>query len=237
MGRLGIAAGSSLLGAEPPREAVRREVATPFGQVAVHDAGDHVLLQRHGVDRYVAPHAIDHRANLGALAALGVDRVLAISSVGSLRTEIDVGSLLVVDDFVALGQVATTSDGAFGHRVPGFDAQWRRAVLDAWRSAAGGEVADGGTYWQSPGPRFETPAEIALIREHAEVVGMTVASECSVAAELGLRYACVCAVDNLANGVGPQALTLDEFEEGRVVSSERVRAALATVVSALTGGG
>src|SRR5688572_26182147 len=86
MGRLGIAAGSSLLGAEPPREAVRRDVATPFGQVALHDACDRVLLQRQGLDCYVAPHAIDHRANLGALAALGVDRVLAISSVGSLST-------------------------------------------------------------------------------------------------------------------------------------------------------
>jgi purine nucleoside phosphorylase len=45
-----------------------------------------VLLQRHGLDRYGAPHAIDHRGNLGALAALAVDRVLAISSVGSLLT-------------------------------------------------------------------------------------------------------------------------------------------------------
>src|SRR5688572_734843 len=176
MGRLGIAAGSSLLDAEPPRGATRRDVATTFGQVALYEADDHVLLQRHGVDRYVAPHAIDHRANLAALASLGVDRVLAVTSVGSLRTEIEVGSFVAVDDFIALGQSATTSDGAIGHRVPGFDPEWRRAAVDAWRAAAVGELADGGTYWQSPGPRFETPAEIALIAERADVVGMTMAA-------------------------------------------------------------
>ena len=55
------------------------------------------------------------------------------------------------------------------------------------------------------GPRFETPAEIRLIAEHADVVGMTIASECVVAGELGLRYAAVCIVDNLANGVARAA--------------------------------
>jgi 5'-methylthioadenosine phosphorylase len=233
MGRLGIAAGTTLLGADPPLGATRREIATPFGQVGLIEAGNHVLLQRHGLDAYVAPHAIDHRANVSALAALGVDRVLAVGSVGSLRPEIEVGSLLAPDDFVALGIGVSTSDGAAGHRVPGFDPEWRRAVIDAWRSAADGELRDGGVYWNSPGPRFETPAEVRLIREHADVVGMTLALECAVAGELGLAYAAVCSVDNLANGVGPAALTLEEFETGHRKSRERVRDALAAAVPVL----
>lgn len=237
MGRLGIAAGSSLLDAEPPRAATRRDVATPFGQVALSDGGDHVLLQRHGMDRYVAPHAIDHRANLSALAALGVDRVLGVSSVGALRPEIAVGAFVVVSDFIALGTSVTTSDGALGHRVPGLEPEWRRAVVEAWTAASAGEVSDGGTYWQSPGPRFETPAEIALIRHQADVVGMTMASECTIARELELAYAGVCVVDNLANGVGTAALTLDEFEAGRRRSRDRVRAALAMAVPALAKAG
>ena len=237
MGRLGIAAGSSLLDAEPPRGAQRREIATPYGQVALYEAGDHVLLQRHGLDRYVAPHAIDHRANMAALAVLDVDRVLAVASVGALRPEIEVGSFVAVDDFISLGVTASTGTGAVGHRVPGFDPRWRRAVTEAWRASTDGEVADGGTYWHSPGPRFETPSEIALIREHADVVGMTLALECTIARELDLSYAAVCAVDNLANGVGPAALTLDEFEAGRRTSRERVREALAGAVPQLSGAG
>ena len=233
MGRLGIAAGTTLLGADPPPGATRRDIATPFGQAALYDVGDHVLLQRHGLDSYVAPHAIDHRANLAALAALGVDRVLAVGSVGSLRPEIEVGSFVAPDDFVALGIGVSTSDGAAGHRVPGFDPEWRRAVIASWRSSTGDELRDGGTYWNSPGPRFETPAEIGLIRERADVVGMTLALECSIAGELGLAYAAICAVDNLANGVGTATLTLDEFEAGHSRSRERVRDALAGVVPAL----
>ena len=74
-------------------------------------------------------------------------------------------------------------------------------MIEAW--AAGGEAPrDGGVYWQAIGPRFETPAEIRLIAAHADVVGMTIASECIVAGELGLDYAALCMVDNLANGLG-----------------------------------
>ena len=237
MGRLGIAAGTSLLDAGPPGGAARRDVATPFGQVALYEAGNHVYLQRHGVDFYTAPHAIDHRANLSAMTALGVDRVLAVGSVGSLHPELEVGSFVVPGDFIAFGTAVTTSNGAIGHRIPGFDPRWRGAVLNAWREASDGEVSDGGTYWQSPGPRFETPAEIASIRQRADVVGMTVASECTIARELDVAYAAVCAVDNLANGVGPAVLTLDEFESGRRTSRERVRDALASVIPALAGAG
>jgi 5'-methylthioadenosine phosphorylase len=234
---LGIAVGTSLLGADPPRGATRRDLATPFGQVALYEAGNHVLLQRHGIDAYVAPHAIDHRANLTALAALGVDRVLAVGSVGALRPEIEVGSFVAIDDFAAFGPAATTSGGASGHRVPGFDPRWRRAVVEEWRRGTDGEVSDGGTYWQSSGPRFETPAEIAVIRRNADVVGMTLAAECTIAGELGISYAAVCAVDNLANGVGPAALTLGEFEEGHRRSRERVQEALTRAIPALAGSG
>jgi len=235
MGRLAVAVGTSLLGVDPPRGAARREVATPWGQVTLFDAGDHLLLQRHGLDRYVAPHAIEHRANLAALVALGADRVLAVGSVGALKATIEVGSFVAPDDFVALQLGITTSHGAAGHRVPGFDAEWRQSVVDAWRGWDEYAVHDGGTYWQSIGPRFETAAEIAFLSPAADIIGMTLAAECVVAAELGLAYAAVCAVDNLANGVRPEALTLSEYDAGRETSRRRVREALERVVPALAG--
>lgn len=96
-------------------------------------------------------------------------------------------------------------------------------------------MRDGGACWQSIGPRFETAAEIALLSVAADVIGMTLAAECVVAAEFGLAYAAVCAVDNLANGVGPEALTLSEYDAGRETSRRRVREALEQVVPALAG--
>ncbi len=92
---------------------------------------------------------------------------------------------------------------------------------------------DGGVYWQANGPRFETPAEIRLIAAHADLVGMTLAAECVVAGELGLRYAAVCMVDNLANGIGPRPLSPKELERDREANAARLRDALAAVLPAL----
>jgi 5'-methylthioadenosine phosphorylase len=232
MGLLGVIAGTTLLDVDLSRQARRREVATPWGTAAVLDAGDHLVLQRHGLDTYVAPYAIRHRANLAALAELGADRVVALGSVGSLHREVEVGSLVAPDDFIAPQLGTSLSDGAAGHRVPGFDAAWRSRVIEAW-DAAGEPLRDGGTYWQAIGPRLETVAEIRMFAAHADVIGMTLASECVIAGELGLAYAGVCAVDNLANGVGEVPLTLEQFEAGRSATRDRVLAALRTVVPAL----
>jgi purine nucleoside phosphorylase len=232
MGRLAVVVGTTLLDVDLARDARRRDVATPWGQASVFDAGDHLRLQRHGHDRYAAPHAIPFRANLVALAELGADRVLAIGSVGSLRGGLQVGSLVAPDDFVALQLGISLSDGFSGHRVPEFDAEWRRRVIEAWADA-GEPLLDGATYWQTIGPRLETAAEIRLVAAHADVIGMTIASECVIAGELGLAYAAVCAVANLANGVTDTALTMEEIEDGRAATRDRVDAALRTVLPAL----
>ena len=160
------------------------------------------------------PHAIDNVANVRALRELACDRVLAIGSVGGLRTELGVGTLLCPDDFIALHIGASSFDDVRGHRVPGFDAGWRRRVVEAWSGAPGAPLQDGGTYWQTIGPRLETPAEIRLIAAHADVVGMTLAGECVIAGEQGLAYAAVCVVDNLANGVGDDSLSVEDIAAG-----------------------
>lgn len=234
MGRLAIAGGHSILGSHFARDAERIDVEMPSAAVALLDAGTHVVLQRHGLDRYTAAHAIDHRANLRALAELGCDRVLALSSVGGLRAELDVGTLIAPDDFIALHLGVSYFESDPGHRVPGFDAAWRRKVVDTWTARTDVGMRDGGVYWQTIGPRFETPAEIRLLAAHADVVGMTVASECVLAGELGVAYAAVCVVDNLANGLGREPLTLDEFEAGKAANRSRVITALDAVVPALT---
>src|SRR5919106_787503 len=79
-------------------------------------------------------------------------------------------------------------------------------------------------------PRLDTPAEIRLISEHADVIGMTIASECVIAGELGLRYAAVCVVDNLANGIGEGELTLLELEAHRATNIAALEAALGAAI-------
>lgn len=222
MGHIGVILGSSAAG--------------PGGGeiVAAAERAGAVVLQRHGdAEAYVLPHAIDHAANLRSLVEAGCDRVLSICSVGSLDAEIGVGSIVCPHDFIALQVTVTTFDDPRGHAMPGFDPQWRREVLDAWAASGAGALRDGGVYWQTNGPRFETPAEIKLISAHADLVGMTLASECIVAGELGLPYAAICVVDNLANGIAAQALTPAGVEAHRERNATHLRDALDAVLSEL----
>jgi 5'-methylthioadenosine phosphorylase len=222
MGRLAVILGSNALG--------------PGGEEIAAAAAEHgaAIVQRHGgPDKpYALPHEIDHAANLRPLTEQGCDRVLAVGSVGSLSTELAVGSLLCPDDFIALGSGPSVFPDARAHTAPGFDPRWRGEVLAAWRD--GGEAPrDGGVYWQTRGPRFETPAEIRLIAAHADVVGMTIASECVVARELGLEYAALCVVDNLANGIGAGELDVAGLEDERLANATRLRDGLAAVLPRL----
>lgn len=217
MGRLAVMIGSSGLG--------------PGGETVAAAAAEHgaAVMQRHAEsgDAYVLPHEIDHVANLRALVEQGCDRVLALASVGSLSAELPVGSLLCPDDFIALHLGLSAFADERAHSAPGFDPDWREEVLEAWPAGEERALRDGGVYWQTIGPRFETPAEIRLIAPHADVVGMTVAAECIAAAELGLSYAAVCAVDNLANGLGAEPVEADALEPARAANAERLREGLA----------
>ena len=232
-----MVAGHSVLGrgfGPLARTARAVTVGPPEGALTCLDAGPVVFLQRHG-DPYRAPHRIDHHANLAALADLGCDRVLALGSVGSLRTDLTPGTVVVPDDYLALhGGATSRHDDHAGHGIHGFTPAWRAEVRDAWAARAPVPAVDGGTYWQTNGPRFETPAEIRLLATFADVVGMTVASEVVAASEAGLAYAAVCIVDNLANGIGTDRLTLEAFEAGKARNHSMLLATLDAVVADLT---
>jgi 5'-methylthioinosine phosphorylase len=229
VGRLAVIGKEGTLGSP----AASARVATPK-PIGVLDHGSHVTLYRHGLDSYVPPHRIDHAAHLRTLVQLDCDRVLALSSVGSLRVDLPVGGFVAPDDFIALDQIPVdVDDGTGQHVVPGFTNAWRHQIVSVWGRVAGESIVDGGVYWQANGPRFETPAEIRLIATFADVVGMTLASECVAANQLGVAYAAVCIVDNLANGVGDNPLTTEEFERGAAANAARLAAALGRVIPEL----
>jgi 5'-methylthioadenosine phosphorylase len=223
MGSLAVVLGSHATG--PRAEPLRTTVSAHGAEV----------LQRHGRsgEAYRPPHRVDHEANLRPLLDAGCDRVLAVCSVGSLKEEIPVGSLVCPDDFIALQVAITTFADVRGHMAPGFDSEWRGRVIAASAASSALELGDGGVYWQTNGPRFETPAEIRLMAAHADLVGMTMASECVVAGELGLAYAALCVVDNLANGIGAAPLSVAELEADREANASRLEDALEALLPEL----
>ncbi|MFL5907887.1 MAG: hypothetical protein ACJ75Z_09885 [Solirubrobacterales bacterium] len=197
------------------------------------DGGDIVAIARHGFERSVPAHLVDHRANIRAACELGCNRVLALGSAGSLDKDLKVGTLICPEDFYAPEIAPSFYRDQRAHSVAGFDEEWRRVVISAWSSLTETELVDGGIYAQSIGPRFETPSEVRVLGEVADMVGMTIAAEAILAGEAALAYAAVCTIDNLANGVLDKRLTVDEYRRGRDRTAQSLVAGLEYVLPAL----
>ncbi len=209
------------------------DVETPWGApsspVAVGriDGVAVAFLSRHGAGHRLPPHAVDHRANLWALRALGVRSVVASFACGSLVADLPPGQLVVPDQLIdrTTGRADTIHDtftdgpqhAAFADP---YDASVRRAALRA--AAARGEPAhDGGTVVVINGPRFATRAESRWYRAMgADLINMTQYPEAVIARELDLAYGAVGLVTD--HDVG-----LDDHPEVTPVDQETVFAVFA----------
>jgi 5'-methylthioadenosine phosphorylase len=181
-----------------------RDIGTPHG-IAEVDLGQVAgvsvaLVQRHGRRRDRPPHRINHPANLSALQSLGVKQVIGLGSTGCLRAEVELPALLIPHDYINFFE-STAFDDRLVHVTPGFDEELRAALIEEARALAQLPVLDRGVYFQQRGPRLDTRAEVAFMRTLADCVGMTVASEATVARELGVAYAALCTLDNYAHGI------------------------------------
>jgi len=232
--RLALIYGNSLPEGEEPIEGKRvRFDAGGVLPVDAIDGGDVVAIPRHGFERDIPAHLVDHHANIRGACELGCNRVLALGSAGSLDKDLKVGTLICPEDFYAPDIAPSFYRDPRGHSVPGFDAEWRRVVISAWNSMTNTKLEDGGVYAQTIGPRFETPAEVVALSEVADLVGMTIAAEAVLAGEAALAYAAVCTIDNLANGISDKPLTVSEYRRGRDETAETLSAALEFVLPAL----
>ncbi|MFA5181156.1 MAG: MTAP family purine nucleoside phosphorylase [Syntrophales bacterium] len=213
MERLGIISGTIALqekGVLPDPE--EKWVETEFGRVLTLVTADIAFLPRHGGDpkRHILPHLINHPANMLALKSLGVREVIGINSTGSLRLKHKPGTLIVPDDFIMLNPGPTVFSLKPLHIIPTLSKKVRERLLAAARECAL-DVVDGGIYWQTTGPRFETKAEIMVMSQAADLVGMTMASEAIVARELDMAYGSLCSVDNYAHGLEDKELTMEKI--------------------------
>jgi 5'-methylthioinosine phosphorylase len=235
--RLGLIYGNSLPEGEHPVEGERVKVEVGGGDpIEAIDAGGLIALPRHGFDRSIPAHLVDHRASIRALCELGCNRVLALGSAGSLHKELKVGVFHCPDDFYAPAVNDSFYRDQRGHTVPGFDQDWRGIVISAWRALTKTQLVDGGVYAQTSGPRFETASEVEALGNFADFVGMTIASEVILAGEAALAYAAVCTIDNLANGVSEKTLTVDEYRRGRDRTAKTLMTDLGYVLPALAKG-
>jgi 5'-methylthioadenosine phosphorylase len=234
---IGLVAGTVLLERQALQSPEVRLIETPYGPAEV-DVGQMggiavALIQRHGRHRDRPPHRINHAANLAALAQLGVRRIFALGSTGCLRADIELPALLVPDDYINFFDV-TIFDDRLVHVTPGFDDDLRSILIDEARAVAAARghlpVVDRGVYFQLRGPRLDTRAEVAFSRTIADCVGMTIASEATIAKELGLGYAALCTLDNYANGIRDRTVAQSEIQDSASRNADACLAILARAV-------
>lgn len=225
------------------RQVIRTPYGEPSGALTFGSINDHqvIFLARHGYGHTIPPHEINYRANLWALADQNVKRVIAVASVGSIRSDLKPGDLVLPDQVI---------DYTHGRRHTYFEGgdkpvthvdftdpycqQMRDRIAKAARKAKQ-KVMMGGVYAATQGPRFETAAEINRIeRDGGDLVGMTGMPETALARELGLSYAALTVVTNFCAGRDQKHREIDLVAARTVIDSgmERVRMILEKLVEA-----
>jgi 5'-methylthioadenosine phosphorylase len=204
-------------------------VDTPYGKVSVRKASQYLFLQRHG-KKAAPPHMINHKANIWALKSLGVEGVIAVNSVGSLKSGLRPGTFVIPHDFIAFSGTPSFYDYEMHFTVPTMDADYA-ARMHRVCIAMEMEVALKGIYVQTTGPRFETRAEVGVLKKVGDVVGMTMASEATLCMEYSIPYVSLCSIDNYANGILKAPLAMDEVEEQIIRNAATIEAVLQTILA------
>ncbi len=197
---IGIIGGSGLYEIEGLTDVESVKVDTPFGdpsdEYMTGRLGDTklVFLPRHGRGHTLLPSEINYRANIYGMKKLGVERILSVSAVGSMKVEIEPGHVVVVDQFFdrTSKRISTFfGDGLVGH-VEFADpvcGQLSDSVYNA-TTGSGAVVHKGGTYICIEGPQFSTRAESLIYRKWGvDVIGMTNIPEAKLAREAEICYA------------------------------------------------
>lgn len=210
---IGVIGGSGLYELFEPGTADEIDVPTPFGStsspisVGTMSGRRVAFLTRHGRAHSVAPHRIEHRANLWALRSLGVRAVVSSSAVGGLHPDYAPGTFVVTDQLIdrTWGRADTYFEDEVQHLsfADPFDPVLRRAAIDAI-AALDVPFRPTGTCVVIQGPRFSSRAESVWMREAGgHTINMTMSPEVPLAAELGIGTVNLSFVTDADAGLAP----------------------------------
>jgi len=195
-------------------------------------AGTPVAVLNGRSHRYEGTSAEEIAMPIRTLVRLGIEKLLLTNASGSLRPGVGPGALVVITDHINLlgfNPLTGPNDDAVGPRFPPLRDAYDpalRAELHAAGVATGTPLSEG-VYLATPGPSFETPAEIRAFRTlGADLVGMSTVPEVIVARHAGVRVAAVSVVTNLAEGLSAEAIS----HEQTLAAGARGAAALAPLI-------
>jgi 5'-methylthioadenosine phosphorylase len=200
--KIAIIGGSGLYSMPGLTDTREVRVKTPFGDpsdaivVGTLEGKRVAFLARHGRGHVLSPSEINYRANICALKMLGVERIISVSAVGSLRDDLPPQDFLIPDQFFdrTRGRIATFFGGGIVAHV-GFDkptCTHLSAHIGEACDRAGVKAHRAGTYVCMEGPQFSTLAESQTYRQlRFDVIGMTNLTEAKLAREAEICYATI----------------------------------------------
>ena len=243
--KIGVIGGSGLYDIEGLTDIEEVEIDTPFGKPSdaittgkLEGVGV-AFLPRHGRGHRISPTEVPYRANIYALKSLGVEWIIGINAVGSLRAEMKPGDLVIPDQLIDRTQSRISSffrDGIVAHIL--FADPFCPVLSQIlYRSAAevGATVHNGGIYVVMEGPALSTRAESHLHRSWgASLIGMTALPEAKLAREAEICYAIVAGVtdyDCWQEDAPPTAI--DKIIATLKRNTETMRAIIKSAVAAI----
>ncbi len=245
MPKIGIIGGSGLY--SMPGFKAQREIAmeTPFGPPSDHyivgelEGQEVVFLARHGRGHRISPSELNFRANIFGMKSLGVERILSLSAVGSLKEEHRPLDFVIPDQFFdrTRGRISTFfGEGLVAH-VSFADpiCPQLAAVAESACRATGVNVKRGGTYLCMEGPAFSTRAESNIYRSwKMDVIGMTNLQEAKLAREAEICYTTIAMVtDYDCWHAGHDAVTVTDIIRVLNQNAENACKVIAAAVKAM----
>ncbi|MFH0932911.1 MAG: S-methyl-5'-thioadenosine phosphorylase [Nitrospirota bacterium] len=233
MPKIGVVGGSGLYNIPGLTITDYKKISTPFGDpsdtymIGEFSGREVVFLPRHGLKHHIPPHKINYRANIWGFKELGVERIISISAVGGIGSEIKPGMIVIPDQIVDMtkGRDSTFYDGDEVVHIDftePYCPELRESVFRAGKQS-GVELRKSGTYVCVNGPRLETRAEIKMfLNLEIDIVGMTAMPETVLAREAELCLAGVAVVTNYAAGITKKKLTTTEVTETMRGATKRV---------------
>ena len=236
---IAIIGGSGVYESELLEDAEIIEMDTPYGkpsapiEVGTFMGKRVAFLSRHGPGHRHTAHSVNYRANIRALKEIGVKRIIGVGAVGSLKENYRPGDLCFPDqfiDFTKNRRYTFRDEGTSGHiSMADPFCPYLRDLFSSAANELGISAQRNGTYMCIEGPRFSTRAESRMFRQFADIIGMTLVPEITLAREMGMCYASVAMITDY-DVWADKPVSLEEVLETMNRNVEKVRGLIGAVI-------
>ncbi len=221
--RIGIMGGSGVYDVDELKNISENNLITPFGIfeyiMGEYENKEVVFVTRHGKGHTLPPHMISYKKIIWGMKELGVEKIIATSASGSLNLNMKPGDFVIIDQFI---------DFTDSREITFFDTpgnvvhtdmtepycEYLRTLIKEVMTSLNLSFHEKGTYVTMNGPRYETKAEINMLKIlGGDIVGMTGTPEVILANEMKICYASIGIVTNFAAGISDKKISHEEVIE------------------------